>query len=828
MSKRSKSLPPAMMSIEDAEQLYELLRGLSPREQAIIRPVLERDLEFQRREKARVRQLRSYVEMSEMQQHIGQVVRKTPGYPLMQSMSSDSMISLGSIRGRPTIAKPAQPPSGRVCYHCHVRLGFLFNAGTRCSKCSRLLCTTCRRGTHRSKWLCQSCYTERELRAASGEWVGSGDAGEVSEVLLSQMRRAAAEKEKQEEQKNSIVHVTVRAPMLSRRQLTLPTITTPSLLAVPSESDMKTMDRKVDLLDSVNVIGPTPPPSATPHGLHPREAVGSPAPRPATPMAPSSAAASPIPAPRSHVSSPMSARSPTSMIPRRTTGIPTDHLLRPVDSRQMSGRRQIPPADDGGSNSTEKSQPPVGHHWTSTTRAPSTVHPQQNQAVQERASQPPQIATGNETTKSHMSTSISDSGGWQHCHGKPSSIKRASQMKTSATNWEGMGQHRPSDDHSFRRSRFRSQDASSSMSSSKGDRLDVSSCDSRRSSGVSLPTRSVSQHTCLYKGDSLHPTSSRDSLSVASIGTEASIDGCAKSSVASQASCGPASCAGEVQLIISYDLRSETINVHVMQCRSLPHFGSHRPNPYIKVALITKDPTAAPVFKQKTIPRKADINPVFDQVLKFSRITKSEAEQYRFSVSVWHKDLLSQNSLIGETTIPLRNHDWDCTSPVWYRLEARSVGRPSRSMSLDNGNGCDTLLLQGVRFSETSPTPAAHRHALLVASAKLYFNEKQMERRRSETQRRDQIENQWNWSTTFPRQNLNDLHLKSLKLKIKQQTGPFGYRTLGQVVLNSYAHRRGRNPLQACSCVCCTTWMKLIDNNTVPIEAELPLTIVNR
>ncbi|VDL66782.1 unnamed protein product [Nippostrongylus brasiliensis] len=94
----------------------------------------------------------------------------------------------------------------------------------------------------------------------------------------------------------------------------------------------------------------------------------------------------------------------------------------------------------------------------------------------------------------------------------------------------------------------------------------------------------------------------------------------------------------------------------------------------MQVALITKDPTAAPVFKQKTIPRKADINPVFDQVLKFSRITKSEAEQYRFSVSVWHKDLLSQNSLIGETTIPLRNHDWDCTSPVWYRLEARSVG----------------------------------------------------------------------------------------------------------------------------------------------------------
>lgn len=43
------------MSIEETEELFELLKGLSPREQAIIRPVLERDLEFQRREKARLR-----------------------------------------------------------------------------------------------------------------------------------------------------------------------------------------------------------------------------------------------------------------------------------------------------------------------------------------------------------------------------------------------------------------------------------------------------------------------------------------------------------------------------------------------------------------------------------------------------------------------------------------------------------------------------------------------------------------------------------------------------------------------------------------------------
>nr|CDJ90216.1 unnamed protein product [Haemonchus contortus] len=122
----------------------------------------------------------------------------------------------------------------------------------------------------------------------------------------------------------------------------------------------------------------------------------------------------------------------------------------------------------------------------------------------------------------------------------------------------------------------------------------------------------------------------------------------------------------------------------------------------------------------------------------------------------------------------------------------------------------------------------AHRHATLVASARLYFNEKPMERRKSESRQFDQVESQWNWSTTFPKQNLNDLHLRSLKLKIKLQTGPFGYKTIGHVVFNDYEHRRGKSILQPCTCLCCSSWKKLIDNPSIPIEAELPLILENR
>ncbi|KHJ99599.1 hypothetical protein OESDEN_00433 [Oesophagostomum dentatum] len=234
------------MSVEVVEEIFEQLKGLSPQEQAIIRPVLERDLEFQRREKARVRQLKSMVDMHLVDQGSSAPplsARRRSAYGLMNSLSSDSMMSVCSLRSN----KPS--------------------------------------------------LTAKELIAASGEWVDGGDPAEISEVLLAQMRRAAIEKEKMEGEKSP--NGQPRAPMLSKRNLTLPTIATPSLLAVPSESEITANNNlspsqkfwggspsprspQQYLIGSpnyVNITVPTPPPDA----LHPdvcqREIVGSPSPR---------------------------------------------------------------------------------------------------------------------------------------------------------------------------------------------------------------------------------------------------------------------------------------------------------------------------------------------------------------------------------------------------------------------------------------------------------------------------------------------------------------------------------------------------------------------
>ncbi|VDO26790.1 unnamed protein product [Haemonchus placei] len=864
------------MSIEESEQLFEILKELSPREQAIIRPVLERDLEFQRREKARLRQLKSYVEMAEVQPMV--VRKRAPtSYPLTQSISSDSMISLGSSRSNKPRPTPNTPPA-RSCYHCHCRLGLIFNAGTRCAQCGRLLCNDCRRGTNRSKWLCHTCFAQRELRAASGEWVDGGacDPAEVSELLLAQLRRAALEKEKLEEQTHSVVHV--RAPMISRRQLTLPTIATPSLLAVPSESDMmetqndteddrfwggspspRTPRKSVESLNSVKITAPSPPANSIHPGFNTREFVNSPSPRPSSPVTrtisngngrlPTTEIAPATPLSRSQCSTPGSPRTPTTC-PKSHSRIPTissDNLLQPIDTRPSS-RRQSAAVD--GNHITEKSCGAGGcrddHYSGGRAHSAGQVH-HQHQQHHQQLQQPRSSAQDYRASRSriardvvpgmrpNMPSSVSETNMWQGCQGaKPApSAARSGPMKKpvdgppppSSSSSSGM---RPTiDDYASRRARFRSQDNASSVSSSRGDRLDVISCDSRRSSGISLPSRSTSQDQRSYKGLHVTPASSRDSLSVASLATEVSTDCCTKSSVASQATCGSATTfLGEIQLILSYDILSACIKVHIIQCQSLPHFGNHKPNPYVKVILMPKDPDTGSVLKQKTTPRKGEVNPVFDQILQFTRICRSEVDQYSLKVSVWHKDLLSQNSPIGETVISLWDHDWDSPNPMWYQLEAKSVGQclcdVIRSVCLAQGKqvlpdpcqwkmakanvhirltfslwdrerriGPLSLLLRDAHFSEMPQALTAHRHATLVASARLYFNEKPMERRKSESRQFDQVESQWNWSTTFPKQNLNDLHLRSLKLKIKLQTGPFGYKTIGHVVFNDYEHRRG-------------------------------------
>uniref|UniRef100_A0A1I7X8S1 RabBD domain-containing protein n=1 Tax=Heterorhabditis bacteriophora TaxID=37862 RepID=A0A1I7X8S1_HETBA len=69
-----------------------MLKELTAEEQAIIRPVLERDLEFQRREKARVRLLKTSVNLYKSES----IAHQSSTYSMPESESSESMTSYQS------------------------------------------------------------------------------------------------------------------------------------------------------------------------------------------------------------------------------------------------------------------------------------------------------------------------------------------------------------------------------------------------------------------------------------------------------------------------------------------------------------------------------------------------------------------------------------------------------------------------------------------------------------------------------------------------------------------------------------------------------------
>ncbi|CAI4221799.1 unnamed protein product [Auanema sp. JU1783] len=275
----------------DEPELVEILKGLSCEEQAIIRPVLERDLEFQRREKERLQKLRTNLDLEKS------TISNCHGsaYSITTSESQESMASSN-------ISSSASPSSpSRACCRCSAKLGFILNAGSKCKKCQQLVCDSCRVVPLESKKAvyCSLCFKERELQAASREWLqNTGD--DVSQHLLFQMKRANRERSNSAKPGPAPLRNSHHAPPISRRNMTLPSLETMTTLAVPSEDEAIGRQLRGDITKrfwggSPSPRSPSPRPGSTglstiasspPHSansllaeLHPREIIGSPSPR---------------------------------------------------------------------------------------------------------------------------------------------------------------------------------------------------------------------------------------------------------------------------------------------------------------------------------------------------------------------------------------------------------------------------------------------------------------------------------------------------------------------------------------------------------------------
>ncbi|XP_050719344.1 uncharacterized protein LOC127000010 isoform X4 [Eriocheir sinensis] len=126
---------------------------------------------------------------------------------------------------------------------------------------------------------------------------------------------------------------------------------------------------------------------------------------------------------------------------------------------------------------------------------------------------------------------------------------------------------------------------------------------------------------------------------------------------------------GEIELGLQYNYKEGQLEVHVAQCRDLAAVDTkrNRSDPYVKVYLL---PDKSKSGKRKTKVKKHTLNPVFEEVLKFST-TMSELESRTLWVSVWHSDMFGRNDFLGEVVITLADTVFDDVSPKWYSLQDR-------------------------------------------------------------------------------------------------------------------------------------------------------------
>ncbi|CAO4362510.1 unnamed protein product [Caenorhabditis nigoni] len=281
------------------DALNNSIKELSAEEQEAIRNVLEKDLEFQQSEQNRIRSLSTCVAIKKTS-----LQEKRRASSVAGSESSESGLSSpGNIsHGR---TSPLPKWNNRVCSICQTTLGYILNSGTKCKKCATPLCDKCAHsvtsGTAQNPQkysLCTVCYSERELSAAKNEWVqGSDEAEKTSEKLLNAMKIS--------EKRNS-VQIPATPPAISKgkapykRNLTLPAIQT-NFLSVPDEapgvvqsaggnsnfspkfwggSPSPRSPRSFGSANSSNMSINSPAPNDSLRALHPREPIGSPAPRP--------------------------------------------------------------------------------------------------------------------------------------------------------------------------------------------------------------------------------------------------------------------------------------------------------------------------------------------------------------------------------------------------------------------------------------------------------------------------------------------------------------------------------------------------------------------
>ncbi|XP_036601242.1 synaptotagmin-like protein 1 isoform X2 [Trichosurus vulpecula] len=175
-------------------------------------------------------------------------------------------------------------------------------------------------------------------------------------------------------------------------------------------------------------------------------------------------------------------------------------------------------------------------------------------------------------------------------------------------------------------------------------------------------------------------------------------------SLYSEGEAGAVPVRGSIQFSLLYQPVPGELRVQVIQCQGLAPARKRRSDPYVKSYLL---PDKSPQSKRKTTVKKRNLNPVFNETLRYS-VEQSELGGRVLHLSVWHHESLGRNLFLGEVEVPLGSWDWASQS-AWLPLQPRAPPSP------------DGLLSRGQLSLALKFIPAGAEGAGLPPSGELHF-----------------------------------------------------------------------------------------------------------
>nr|KAF6508418.1 synaptotagmin like 1 [Rousettus aegyptiacus] len=192
----------------------------------------------------------------------------------------------------------------------------------------------------------------------------------------------------------------------------------------------------------------------------------------------------------------------------------------------------------------------------------------------------------------------------------------------------------------------------------------------------------------------LSSSSSVSSLNSTLSGSQMSLSG--------EAEAGAVQVRGSVHFALRYELDAAELRVHVIQCQNLAAARRRRSDPYVKSYLFPDKQS-----KRKTAVKKRNLNPVFNETLRYS-VPQAELRGRVLSLSVWHHESLGRNIFLGEVEVPLDTWEWN-SGAIWLPLQPRVPPSP------------DDLPSRGQLSLSLKYVPAGSEGAGLPPSGEIHF-----------------------------------------------------------------------------------------------------------